>query len=78
MRTSGTLGCCSKEHVTQGTGALCNAATAQADTSLSLSEDEIADFMLNIPVRLARYGLSDPGAFVTEMRERMEMARNEN
>ncbi len=49
-----------------------------------LSEDELADFMLkrieqgalaleDLPVRLARYGLMEPDAFVREMRERMEM-----
>lgn len=48
-----------------------------------LSERELATFMLDhienavlaledIPVRLARYGLMEPGAFVTELRERME------
>ena len=50
------------------------------------SEDELADFMLeriengdlnleDIPVRLARYGLMEPNAFVEEMRERMEFAK---
>ncbi len=50
-----------------------------------LSEDALANFMLqriengdlaleDIPVRLARYGLMEPGAFVDEMRERMELA----
>ena len=48
-----------------------------------LSEHEIADFLRqriedgnlaaeNIPVRLARYGLMAPDAFVAEMRERMD------
>lgn len=48
-----------------------------------LSEDELASFMLqriengclsleDIPVRLARYGLMEPSAFVSEMRERIE------
>ena len=48
----------------------------------ALSEDEIADFLCrriengelaaeDIPVRLARYGLMQPLAFVEEMRERM-------
>lgn len=52
-----------------------------------LSEDELADFMLqriedgrldleDIPVRLARYGLMEPTAFVAEMRERMELAED--
>lgn len=51
-----------------------------------LSEDELASFMLqriengdlaleDIPVRLARYGLMEPNAFVDEMRERMELAK---
>ena len=51
-----------------------------------LSEDELADFMLqriengdlaleDIPVRLARYGLMEPNAFVHEMRERMELEK---
>lgn len=51
-----------------------------------MSEDELASFMLqridngslaleDIPVRLARYGLMDPNAFVDEMRERMELAK---
>ena len=53
-----------------------------------LSEEELADFMLqriengdlaleDIPVRLARYGLMEPNAFVDEMRERMEMAKED-
>lgn len=53
-----------------------------------LTEDELADFMLrriengsigveDIPVRLARYGLMEPAAFVSEMRERMEMAKDD-
>lgn len=53
-----------------------------------LSEDELASFMLqriengvlaleDIPVRLARYGLMEPNAFVDEMRERMELAKAE-
>lgn len=48
-----------------------------------LSEEELSSFMLDrienaelsledIPVRLARYGLMEPAAFVTEMRERMQ------
>lgn len=48
-----------------------------------LSEDDLASFMMDriengeldlsdIPTRLARYGLMEPGAFMTEMRERME------
>lgn len=48
-----------------------------------LSEDELADFMLqriencdlsleDIQVRLARYGLMEPNAFIAEMRERMQ------
>ncbi|MDI9689724.1 hypothetical protein [Burkholderia cenocepacia] len=48
-----------------------------------LSEDEVAAFMRrrlengdlaaeDIPVRLARYGLMQPQAFIEEMRERME------
>ena len=52
-----------------------------------LSEDELADFMLqriengnlapeDLPVRLARYGLMEPSAFVDEMRERMELAKD--
>jgi hypothetical protein len=64
----------------QEAGALCNAATAKAN--VSLSEDDLAKFMLqriengdlaleDIPVRLARYGLMEPSAFVAEMRERM-------
>lgn len=47
-----------------------------------LAEDELADFMAqriesgnlaleDIPMRLARYGLMEPGQFVAEMRERM-------
>lgn len=51
-----------------------------------LSEDELASFMLqrietgvldleDIPVRLARYGLMEPNAFVEEMRERMELQK---
>lgn len=50
-----------------------------------LPEAEIARFMLqriededllaeDIPTRLARYGLMEPGDFVVEMRERMETA----
>ncbi|MDR1934509.1 MAG: hypothetical protein LBS49_02805 [Candidatus Accumulibacter sp.] len=31
----------------------------------------------DIPTRLARYGLTDPGAFVAEMRERMDLARDD-
>lgn len=53
-----------------------------------LPEDEIADFLRqriedgtlaaeDIPVRLARYGLMAPDAFVAEMRERMEMAADD-
>ena len=49
-----------------------------------LTEDELADFMRqrierndlaleDIPVRLARYGLMERHAFVSEMRERMEL-----
>ena len=49
-----------------------------------LSEDELAGFMQqriesgelaleDIPVRLARFGLMEPDAFVSEMRERMKM-----
>ena len=52
------------------------------------SEDELAGVMLqriengdlaleDIPVRLARYGLMEPNAFVDEMRERMEMAKED-
>lgn len=51
-----------------------------------LSEDELASFMRqrivngdwaldDIPVRMARYGLMEPYAFVDEMRERMESAK---
>lgn len=50
-----------------------------------LTEGELADFMRqriddewepeDIPVRLARFGLMEPDAFVIEMRERMEMAK---
>jgi hypothetical protein len=29
----------------------------------------------DIPIRLARYGLMEPSAFVDEMRERMELAQ---
>jgi len=29
----------------------------------------------DIPIRLARYGLMEPNAFVDEMRERMELAQ---
>lgn len=54
----------------------------------ALSEEDLSKFMLkriedgqleleDIPVRLARYGLMEPGAFVSEMRERMEMAAEE-
>lgn len=54
----------------------------------ALSEDELAEFMLeriesgslaleDIPMRLARYGLMEPSAFIDEMRERMEMASEE-
>ena len=32
----------------------------------------------DIPVRLARYGLMEPNAFVDEMRERMELATKVN
>ena len=53
-----------------------------------LTEDELADFMLErienndltleeIPVRLARYGLMEPHAFVSEMRERIALAEAE-
>ncbi len=53
----------------------------------TLSEDEIADFMCrriengelaaeDIPVRLVRYGLMQPLAFVEEMRERMASERS--
>ena len=53
-----------------------------------LSEDELASYMLQriedgdlaleyIPVRLARYGLMEPNAFVDEMRERMELAEDD-
>lgn len=52
----------------------------------SLSEDELASFMQqriengdleleDIPIRLARYGLMEPNAFVDEMLERMHLAR---
>ena len=54
----------------------------------SMSEDELADFMLkriengqleleDIPVRLARYGLMEPQQFMDEMRERMESEDND-
>lgn len=54
-----------------------------------LSEDELAGFMLHriengkwetedITVRLARFGLMEPDAFVGEMRERMKMMAQEN
>lgn len=53
-----------------------------------LTEDELADFMRerienddlaleDIPVRLARYGLMERHAFVSEMRKRMELAKAE-
>ena len=53
----------------------------------SLSEKELADFMLqriengdlsleDLPVRLVRYGLMEPNAFVDEMRERMKLAKD--
>lgn len=53
-----------------------------------LTEDELADFMRerienddlaleDIPVRLARYGLMERHAFVSEMRERMELTKAE-
>ena len=53
-----------------------------------LSEEVLTDFMRarienghllseDVPVRLARYGLMDPNAFVLEMRERMESAEDE-
>lgn len=52
-----------------------------------LSEKELADFMLqriengdlsleDLPVRLVRYGLMEPNAFVDEMRERMKLAKD--
>ena len=52
------------------------------------SEDELAEFMLeridsgslsleDIPMRLARYGLMEPSAFIDEMRERMDLANEE-
>lgn len=54
-----------------------------------LSEEEIVPFMAyrlengewdaeDIPVRLARYGLMDPADFAAEMRERIEMAKEES
>lgn len=53
----------------------------------TLTEDELADFMRqriedewdeeDIPVRLARFGLMEPSDFVSEMRERMEMAKED-
>lgn len=56
-----------------------------AETPEHLSESELADFMRqriddvwheeDMPVRLARFGLMNPDAFVSEMRERMEMAK---
>jgi len=70
------------EHVAwQETGALCNAAVAEATQTEQLSEDEVADFMLHriengdlaledISVRLARYGLMEPSAFIGEMLSR--------
>lgn len=54
-----------------------------------LSEVELSDFMLqriengdlaleDLPVRLARYGLMEPTAFVYEMRQRMELSKEAN
>ncbi len=54
-----------------------------------LDEDEVAEFMLqriedrdlrleDVPVRLARYGLMEPSAFVEEMRERMALAADDS
>lgn len=54
-----------------------------SDAGEPLTEDELADFMLeriesgslrveDIPLRLARYGLMEPSSFLAEMRERME------
>ncbi len=59
-----------------------------AETPPPLSEEDLAAFMLkriedghlelgDIPVRLARYGLQEPGDFVSEMRERMVMSEDE-
>ena len=59
-----------------------------AEVPPALSEEDLSNFMLkqiengqlelgDIPVRLARFGLMEPGAFVSEMRERMEMAAGE-
>ena len=53
-----------------------------------LTEDELADYMIqridsgdlaleDIPVRLARYGLMKPAAFVNEMAERMGMKEHD-
>lgn len=53
-----------------------------------LTEEELADFMRkriedgdlaidDCPVRMARFGLMEPGDFVSEMRERMELAKSE-
>ncbi len=53
-----------------------------------LTEEELTEFMSqrldngwisaeDVPVRLARYGLMDPNAFVDEMRERMEQAQED-
>lgn len=61
-----------------------NAALGAPDP---LPEEALADFMRqriengdlsldDIPVRLARYGLMAPNAFVDEMRERMELAKD--
>jgi hypothetical protein len=43
-----------------------------------LQRIETGDLALeDIPVRLARYGLMEPNAFVDEMRERMELAQED-
>ncbi|OGT90156.1 MAG: hypothetical protein A2286_00015 [Gammaproteobacteria bacterium RIFOXYA12_FULL_61_12] len=53
-----------------------------------LTEDEIADHLLariesgdlsleDIPSRMARYGLMEPSDFANEMRERIEMSRED-
>lgn len=60
----------------------------EPDDTDDISETEIAEHfrqriedgdlsLEDVPARLARYGLEDPANFATEMRERIEMAREE-
>ncbi len=46
--------------------------------SFMLQRAENGDLALDdIPVRLARYGLMEPNAFVAEMRERMKLSKSD-